>query len=180
MEKRHRRFPAGTEELDERRRRDRLDATVLGSDDPSPVAGRRPAKETAAEDEPRLVVVEDERAVRELVQKGGVQAAAATVQPFAVQTLVDLICAGRIDDLEKAPVVLAAAEGARPVPGGQGGRLVEEEQLGELSRLHQRAALPALELEPAGDPAPGGEATPDPAAVVVQATAVAVDEAAAR
>ena len=60
--------------------------------------------------------------------------------------------------------------------GGEGGRLVEEEELRELARLHQRPPMPAAELEPAGDPALRRPAAPDPTFVVVEAAAVAVDE----
>ena len=41
-------------------------------------------------------------------------------------------------DLAEAVVVLAAAERARAMSGGEGGRLVEEEELGEAARLEQR------------------------------------------
>jgi hypothetical protein len=37
--------------------------------------------------------------------------------------------------LTEAPVVIAPALGARPVTGGERGRLVQEEELGELARL---------------------------------------------
>jgi hypothetical protein len=62
--------------------------------------------------------------------------------------------------------------------GGERRRLVEEEQLGEPSRLQQRTAPPTAEAEPAGDPAPPGVMSADPSRLVVQAAAVAVDEAA--
>ena len=64
--------------------------------------------------------------------------------------------------------------------GGERRRLVEEEQLREPARLQQPRPLPAPELEPAGDPALDREAAADPAGLVVQAAAVAVDEAAGR
>jgi hypothetical protein len=64
------------------------------------------------------------------------------------------------------------------VAGREGGRLVQEEELGELPGLHQRLPVPSFELESAGDPAAGGEAAPDLAAVVVQAASVPVDESA--
>ena len=43
----------------------------------------------------------------------------------------------------EAVVVLPPAERTRPVPGGEGGRLVEEEELGEAPGLQERAAQPA-------------------------------------
>ena len=66
------------------------------------------------------------------------------------------------------------------MPGRERGRLVEEEELGEPSRLHQRRAVPAAELEPAGDPALAVVAPPDAPALVVQTAAVPVDEPARR
>src|SRR5882762_11382634 len=84
----------------------------------------------------------------------------------------------RLPDLEESDVVLPAAERTRPVAGGERGRLVEEEQLRELAGLEERGAVPVLEAKPAGDPAPSAVAPDDPAALVVQAAAVPVDEAA--
>ena len=78
-------------------------------------------------------------------------------------------------ELAEPVVVRPAAERARPMPGGEGGRLVEEEELGELSRLEQRAAVPPLELEATGDPATAVPAPADAPVPVVQAAAVAVD-----
>jgi hypothetical protein len=54
--------------------------------------------------------------------------------------------------------------------------LVEEEELRELAGLEKRAALPAAELEPAGDPAPPVETPANATVLVVQAPAVSVDE----
>ena len=92
-----------------------------------------------------------------------------------MKALVDLVGA-RADERHEPVVVLAPAERAGPVAGGERGRLVEEEQLREPARLQQPRPLPALELEPAADPALDGEAAPDPAGLVVEAAAVAVDE----
>jgi hypothetical protein len=66
------------------------------------------------------------------------------------------------------------------VPGGERGRLVQEEELRELARLHEPRAVPAAELEPARDPALAVVAPTDPPPVVVEAAAVPVDEAARR
>jgi hypothetical protein len=62
---------------------------------------------------------------------------------------------------------------------GEGGCLVEEEELREAPRLLEWVAVPAAELEAAGDPALARVAPPDTPRVVVEAPAVAVDEAAA-
>ncbi len=83
-------------------------------------------------------------------------------------------------DLLEADVIVAPAEGARPVTRGERGGLVEEEELGELPRLEERPALPPLELEPAGDPPSDRIAPADTTLVVVQAAAVPVHEAACR
>jgi hypothetical protein len=110
---------------------------------------------------------------------------AAVGEAFAVQAQIDGVGAA-LAGVELRPqgaepvVVGAAAQRARPVAGGEGGRLVEEEQLGEAPRLEQRRAAPVLEAQPARDPAPPGVAAPDAAIGVVQAAAVAVDQPASR
>ena len=131
--------------------------------------------------------MEDERTVRQGVRRHIVEppGAPAAGEPLAVELRVDRVGAAlpRMEispDCPQAVVVLPAAERARPVPGRHGGRLVEEEELGELPRLEERPSQPAAELEPAGDPAPAVVASPDPAGAVVQATAVSVHEAAGR
>ena len=63
----------------------------------------------------------------------------------------------------EAVVVLAAAKSAGAVAGREGGRLVEEEELREAAGLQERLAMPALELEAAGDPALAGVAAADAA-----------------
>ena len=75
-------------------------------------------------------------------------------------------------------VVGTATQGARTVTGSERRRLVEEEELREATRLQQRGSVPAAELEPARDPASDGEAPADPTLVVVEASAVPVDQAA--
>src|SRR5262249_7640181 len=81
-----------------------------------------------------------------------------------------------LPERREANVVLPAAQRAGPVPRRERGRLVEEEELGELAGLHQRLTVPALELEPARDPALRGVAAANAPLVVVQAPAVPVDE----
>ena len=81
-----------------------------------------------------------------------------------------------LPDLAEADVVLATAQRARPVAGGERRRLVQEEELREAARPKERSAVPALELEPARDPPARRVARPDPASVVVDAAAVPVDE----
>ncbi len=142
---------------------------------PPVVPGGRPAEKLLAEHQVRLVVVEHERAVGKLAHQRVMVAAALAIEPE-----VDRVGTRFADEPEEARVVVAATERARPVARGEGGRLVEEEELGELPRLHQRPAVPALELEPAGDPASGRLAPPDPALRIMQAAAVPVDQSARR
>src|SRR6185312_1076686 len=126
---------------------------------------------------------ERERAVRERREPGLVSAVGARlgVDALAVQAQIDRVgaCLAVVQtgpDRAEAVVVLAPAERARAVAGGERRGLVDEEELGELARLHHRAALPALELEPAGDPAAHRPAAADVARGVVQAAAVPVDK----
>src|SRR5262249_34326788 len=106
-------------------------------------------------------------------------------EPLPVQARVDrvgpgLACVPLGPELAEAHVVLAPAERARPVAGGEGGRLVEEEQLGEAPRLEERRAAPGRKTHTDGCPPAPGVASADPAVAVVQTAAVAVDEPAGR
>ena len=129
-----------------------------------------------------MPVPEDERAVRKLLERHGVQAALPVLgKPLRVELGIDRIgpaCAGVTvaPDGAEALVVLPAAQRAGPMPCGERRRLVEEEQLGEAAGLQQRSPQPAAELEPAGDPAPAVVPPADLAVLVVQAAAVSVDE----
>src|SRR5205823_1993148 len=103
--------------------------------------------------------------VGEVVDRGRVEAVRASlgIHALGVELRVDRVgpCATPV---ELAPhraepvVVLAPAERAGTVAGGERGRFVEEEELGEATRLQQRLAVPAAKREPAGDPALTGEA----------------------
>src|SRR5439155_16130606 len=136
--------------------------------------------------ETRPGVVRHEGPVGNLVDGGQPPAltAGGGVDALGVQDAVDLIGSGRRarmqpqPDLAEADVVLAAAQRAWPMAGGECGRLVEEEELGETPRLHERRAVPAPEPQPAGDPAAAVEAPADAAGPVVQAAAIPVDQAA--
>jgi hypothetical protein len=151
------------------------------------VTRRGPAQHARADDEPRRTVAEDERAVGQVVDRRLVVALAARVwvDTLAVELGVDCVRARLVGvetapDLGEARVVRVAAECAGPVPCGECCHLVEEEKLGELAGLEERAALPASELEPTSDPAPAVEAPADVTVVVVEAAAVPVDEPASR
>ena len=131
----------------------------------------------------RRAAVEDERTVRQLVEPRRVQSVRARhgVEALVVEPDVDRVgsaLAVQVEPLRcEAVVVLAAALGARTVAGRERRRLVEEEQLREPSRAHQRRAPPATELEAARDPAPHLEVAPDTPLGVVEAAAISVDEA---
>ena len=62
------------------------------------------------------------------------------------------------------------------MPCGDGGRVVEKEQLREAAGLQQQPALPATELEPAGNPTPAVVASANAPGLVVEASTVPVDE----
>ena len=147
-------------------------------------AAVRPAQELVAEHEPGRLVDDDECAVWKPAEGRVVVAlhAPVRVEPLLVQLQVDGVGSGlprmpAPPELAEADVVLPAAQRTRPVPGREGRRLVEEEELGEPARLQERRTPPTPELQPAGDPAAHGEAASDPALVVVEAAAVPVDEA---
>jgi hypothetical protein len=93
-----------------------------------------------AEHEVRHGLFEDERAVRKLVERGFVVELPARVgiDSLGVELPVDRVRAylTRVQlgpDLREADVVLPPAQSARPVPGGERRRFVEEEELGEAS-----------------------------------------------
>src|SRR5262245_55475462 len=101
------------------------------------------------------------------------------IEALGVQPLVDRVRVRRTrvqvaPDLDESPVILATTERARAVARRERRRLVQEEQLGEASGLHQRLAVPAPEFEAAGDPSAHGVTAPDQAALVVQTSAIAV------
>ena len=95
------------------------------------------------------------------------------VDPLRVELGVDGVRAGLIR-MDRAPdrhepyVVIAPAERAGAMAGGERGRFVQEEQLGEPARLHQRRPVPPSERQPAGDPARAVESPSDDAGLVVQ------------
>ena len=88
----------------------------------------------------RLAAVEDERAVREVV--GVVEAPRPAVEALPVEAQVDSSSAPRAGELEEAVVVVASAEGARPVAGGEGRGFVEEEELRELAGISGERCQP--------------------------------------
>src|SRR5690348_14881418 len=69
-------------------------------------------------------------------------------------------------------VILAAALGAGTMPRRQRGRLIEEEQLGVVARMHDLTPPPA-KLQHTHDPAAHLAVTHDLAALIVQHAAIA-------
>jgi hypothetical protein len=146
-----------------------------GSDGPPvPVASRRPGQQPAAEHQPGRPVHLHHRAVRDFYQRGPVGAPDPRPgQPVVVQAGVDRLHVPHAAALRGRPraleglVVAVAALAARPVPGGQPGGLVEEEQLGQPARRPLRPA-PALVLQHADGPGPAAGVAHQPAPGVVQ------------
>jgi hypothetical protein len=131
--------------------------------------------------------VEDERSVRKLVDLRVMPALSARVRidPLGVELGVDRVGSALSGmkagpDRRETDVVVAAAERAGTMPGGEGRCLVEEEELREASRLKERRAVPAPEPQAARDPVLAVVPPPDVPGVVVEAAAVSVDEAAPR
>ncbi len=103
------------------------------------------------------------------------------VDPLGVEVQVDRVGTDRLamalpPDVTEADVVLAPAERTRAVTRGERGRLVQEEQLREPARLQQGLRSPALELQPARDPASHSARSSNAPDIVVQAATVAVHE----
>src|SRR5579871_5568629 len=187
MEQRYVRLPPGAQDAGERGRREHVHSGTGRPGHGRAVAAGRPGQERVAEHEVRAAPVLDEDAVGRRVEGRRVpaQAARAWIDALLVQRRVHLV-GRRRSRVARGPepaeglVVLPAAKGTGTVPGGECRRLVEEEELGELPRLHERLAAPALELEPAGDPPLAVVAPANPPVGVVEAAAVAVDEPALR
>jgi hypothetical protein len=183
MQERDERFTVVAQQRDERGWRD--DARIRASRSPQglAVAIRRPTKELIADHEPRLAALEYERAVGQLVERGGVETALSRSwrDALPMELRIDrvgsaLVFVERGPDFDQEVVVRAAAERAGPMPGRERRRLVQEEELREAARLHERPAVPAAELEPTCDPALDLIAPTDASVVVVEAATVAVDK----
>src|SRR4029077_19283120 len=100
----------------------------------------------------------DERSVRERVELGSVAALTilCAVPALLVQRRVDVVRLARGARMDRGPrsherlLVPVRAQPARTVARRERGGLVEEEQLGEPARLHQRLAAPTPEFQPTG------------------------------
>jgi hypothetical protein len=93
MEQGDDRIPSGAEDIHERRWSDHASLTVPWAWCAVGVAGRRPSQEVVFSDEPRLRVTENERAVREAVERRIVVALGAStgVPTLVVQRRVDRV-----------------------------------------------------------------------------------------
>ena len=185
VKQRNERLPAGAQHGDQRGRRDQQRLPLRAPRPAFRVARRRPSQQLRAEHEVRRVRLEDEGAVGKLVEWRLVAQLPACVRSNALglelrvdRVGTDLTWVEVLPDRDEPRVVVAAAERTRAMAGGESSRLVEEEQLREAARLQQRAPLPAAELEAAGDPALAAVAPADTPGLVVEAAAIAVDQAA--
>ena len=106
------------------------------------VAGGSPPPERRSDDDPGSTVSQHERAVRERVQASlvvvlrppdGRESLGVELSVDRVRT--DLVWMKLAPELAEVHVVLAAAQRARPMSRGEGGRLVQEEELREPPRL---------------------------------------------
>jgi hypothetical protein len=179
VEARHGALRRAAPYLQERGRCDDEGLSARGTRPATGIARSRPLEKLSPEHQERRAALEDERAVGKLRERRSVQTVPARgrVDPLDMELRVDRVRARGTGvklapDLGEADVVLASAQRARPVPGGEGGRLVEEEELRELAGLQEGAAVPPAEREPAGDPALPVVAAADATRVVVQAPAV--------
>ena len=175
MQEGHRAGPAPAQDRQQRGRCDHR-GVAAGSRKALDVAARRPSQQGPAQNKERRSLVKYEGAVRQVAVDGTTPVSG---HALAVQAGVDLAGAAGAADPHEAQIVLVAALGAGPVPGREGGGLVEEEEAGVPARLEQRPAA-ASKLEPAGDPALSVELPANPPARVVQAASIAEDQPAPR
>jgi hypothetical protein len=185
MQQRHERLPAGPEYGDQRRRRQHECMPSDGSRPALGIAAGRPPQQRAAEHQVRSRLEQDERPVRERVERRFMTELRCGTRNETLVLELGVDCVGaHLTGMQSAPeggeanVVLAATEGAGAVSGGKRSRLVEEEELREAAGLQQRPAQPVAEVEPAGDPALAVVMAADAAGLIVEATAISVDQAA--
>lgn len=106
----------------------------------------------------------------------------AFVDPLSLQLRIDRPCTGLVR-VRRAPrscevhEVFSPAFGAGPMTCCKGRCFVQEEELREPARRHQRPAPAPFELQPACDPPEPVVRTSDSSRFVVEAAAVPVDEA---
>jgi hypothetical protein len=185
MEERHERVPAGAEDCEKRRRRDHGGGALVAPGPALQVPGRRPAPEIRSEHEPRLALLQDEGAVRQLGDRRLVKAPLirSRIETLGVELGVDRVGSdlARMQvapDREQLVIVLAAALRTGAMAGGERRHLVEEEELGVAARLDERTSPSSAELEPARNPPLDRVAAANATLGVVEAAAIAVDEAA--
>jgi len=147
VQERHERLPARVQDRDEGGRCDQERLPQCRAGSVVCVARCGPAQQVWAEHEPGLALEQDERAVGEFVELSFVVAllARAGIDALGVELRVDRVGADLAGvqlapDRNEALVVLAAAERARTMAGCEGGRFIEEEQLGEAAWLQERPA----------------------------------------
>ena len=159
MNERHDGLPTGSQDRHERRRRDRLQVKPRRPRHSLDVARGRPLEKACAEDEKRRGSMNDEGAVRHVVEQHVVMPLGArpvdqalAMEPIVYRVGTDRAAMELAPDLSEADVVLAPTERARAVPCGERRDLVEKEELGEAARLQEGITPPASEAESARDP----------------------------
>jgi hypothetical protein len=151
------RLVTGRDRGDDRRRRQHLDRT--GHRGRGTVTGQRPRPQPTAAEQAHVATSPDHDTVGQLTGVHGAgDLTPGPVDPLAVQYRVHLAgprpagqplrrlrCRGETEEIG------AAAVATRPVPGGQGGRLIEKEQRRPPARRH-RIAPDTLPVQHAADP----------------------------
>jgi hypothetical protein len=175
-------FPSRAEHVHEGRRREERDVARA----PGPalrVAGRSPAQQSRAENEPRHIRLHDEGSVREVVELSPMEASIPRpgIDPLGVEPQIDRvrtdwITVALFPCVTETDVVLAPAKRTWAMTRGERGRLVQEEQLRELARLQQRAPVPAAELQATRDPPSYRPLSSNTSEIVVQTATVPVHE----
>ena len=160
MKKWHERLPSGAEDGNERWRGDQLRTPAPWSNDGWVIARRCPQEQVPSENEVRSSAEQDKRAVGQVIQLRIVKEAIGAVCDDALRMELGVdgvrtyvVRVQRTPDPDEANVILPTTQRAGAVAGRHRRRLVEEEELREAARLHERAASQATELELARDPA---------------------------
>jgi hypothetical protein len=185
MEERHERGPARAEDCEERWRRDHEDGCLVAPRPALQVPGRRPAPKIRTEHEPRLALLEDEGAVRQLCERrpGEPPPVRSRIETLGVELGIDRVGSdlARMQvapDREQLVIVLAPALRTGAMAGCERGHLVEKEELRVAARLNERTSPSSAELEPARNPPLDRIAAANATLGVVEAASIAVDEAA--
>ena len=144
-----------------RRRREHVDANTLGPGPPRPPLGKAELGHAIADNKHRLPIrTDDHRAVGKRVDVGGPESpvrgsikATARFEPFEPKALVQVACAERPrrvqrpgDGVAVLTIRIPSAVPAGPVPGGEGGGIVKEEDRRPMvGRVERHATVGEIE-----------------------------------